>query len=354
MPNMERLTKCSILLFIYYDIATAKVYQYSFHKISSRHSLKDNGKGCLATVDVCIAIFLVIRYLIQWVMLVCLAPGLPWWTGPTPSRSSTAWAIGKLTSPNYPHVNVSTAFLFVFKMHIFIQKDNFAKIKEVFGKNLRKTRFSCHSNNFEIIIFARKCSRKQTLYKNCGNKMNAFSFLWGTVVNFSVIKLKEKSKKCKTCFFAFERDVANYFMDAQTEVHFTRVFFCFSYSVCEWQAGPGQHEEGDQRLGRGDQAVRYLHQLHLPGQSTKYLQYIQRVPQCMSPRRNWDSPIPSPASECAPPPGPKGGGRAHSPVAKGVGESQFRLEKKLSTLPTLLVRGNSLWTKYQTLNVGFS
>ena len=27
----------------------------------------------------------------------------------------------------------------------------------------------------------------------------------------------------------------------------------------------------------------------------------------MSPRRNWDSPTPSPASECAPPPGTKGG-----------------------------------------------
>jgi hypothetical protein len=55
----------------------------------------------------------------------------------------------------------------------------------------------------------------------------------------------------------------------------------------------------------------------------------------MSPRRNWDSPTPLAASECALPRGPKGGG-AHSPAAKGVGESQFRrLEKKLSTLPTL-------------------
>ncbi len=36
-----------------------------------------------------------------------------------------------------------------------------------------------------------------------------------------------------------------------------------------------------------------------------------------------------------PPPGPKGGG-AHSPLAKGVGESKlWRLEKKLSTLPIL-------------------
>ncbi len=50
----------------------------------------------------------------------------------------------------------------------------------------------------------------------------------------------------------------------------------------------------------------------------------------MSPRWNWDSPTPLPASECALPPGPKGGG-AHSPAAKGVGESQFqRLEKRLA------------------------
>jgi hypothetical protein len=57
----------------------------------------------------------------------------------------------------------------------------------------------------------------------------------------------------------------------------------------------------------------------------------------MSPRRNWDSPTPSLASECAAPhPGTKGG--AHSPMGEGLGESQFRrLEKKLSTLPTLWV-----------------
>ncbi len=51
----------------------------------------------------------------------------------------------------------------------------------------------------------------------------------------------------------------------------------------------------------------------------------------MSPRWNWDSPTPLAASECALPPVPKGGGGAHSPVAKGVGESQFqRLEKRLA------------------------
>jgi hypothetical protein len=55
----------------------------------------------------------------------------------------------------------------------------------------------------------------------------------------------------------------------------------------------------------------------------------------MSPRRNWDSPKPSLASGCGPPPDQRVGG-AHSPAAKGVGEFQFRrLEKKFRTLPTL-------------------
>ncbi len=55
----------------------------------------------------------------------------------------------------------------------------------------------------------------------------------------------------------------------------------------------------------------------------------------MSPRWNWDSPTPLAASDCAFPPGPKGGG-AHSPAAKGVGESQFPTTgETLSTLPTL-------------------
>ncbi len=38
----------------------------------------------------------------------------------------------------------------------------------------------------------------------------------------------------------------------------------------------------------------------------------------MSSRRNWDSPNPYPASECALPPGPKGG-RAHSLADEGGG-----------------------------------
>jgi hypothetical protein len=51
------------------------------------------------------------------------------------------------------------------------------------------------------------------------------------------------------------------------------------------------------------------------------------------------SPNPSLASECAPPPEPGGGGVGrHTRLrgGEGLGESQFRrLEKKLSTLPTL-------------------
>jgi hypothetical protein len=55
----------------------------------------------------------------------------------------------------------------------------------------------------------------------------------------------------------------------------------------------------------------------------------------MSPRWNWDSSTLSLASECAPPPRYQGGG-AYSPAGEGLGESHFRrLEKKLSTLPTL-------------------
>jgi hypothetical protein len=38
----------------------------------------------------------------------------------------------------------------------------------------------------------------------------------------------------------------------------------------------------------------------------------------MSPRRNWDSPNLYPPSECALPPGPKGG-RAHSLAGEGGG-----------------------------------
>jgi hypothetical protein len=44
--------------------------------------------------------------------------------------------------------------------------------------------------------------------------------------------------------------------------------------------------------------------------SKKNVYNIHREPQCKYPRRNWDPPKPSLASECAPPPGTKrGGGR---------------------------------------------
>ncbi len=59
--------------------------------------------------------------------------------------------------------------------------------------------------------------------------------------------------------------------------------------------------------------------------------------------------IGTPPSECALPPVPKGGG-AHSPAAKGVGESQFqRLEKRLALC---LLCGGTLYIRICTLWVG--
>jgi hypothetical protein len=49
---------------------------------------------------------------------------------------------------------------------------------------------------------------------------------------------------------------------------------------------------------------------------------VGRVISFFSSRRNWDSPNPSPAGECAPPLVP--GERAHSLAREGLGESQFR------------------------------
>ncbi len=46
------------------------------------------------------------------------------------------------------------------------------------------------------------------------------------------------------------------------------------------------------------------------------------------PSSDWDSPTPSPASECAPS-GTKGGG-AHSPAGEGVGEAQLRRLEKIA------------------------
>ncbi len=79
-------------------------------------------------------------------------------------------------------------------------------------------------------------------------------------------------------------------------------------------------------------------------QPTKYV-YLKSTTVYV-PRRNWDSPNPFLASECAPP--PRIGGRgAHSPAVEGVGESQFRrLEKKFSTLPTLCANLSMLKCAY--------
>jgi hypothetical protein len=49
-------------------------------------------------------------------------------------------------------------------------------------------------------------------------------------------------------------------------------------------------------------------------------------------------PTPSLASECAPPPGTKGGG-AHSPAGEGLFR---RLEKSLALMPTLWLHSNYL------------
>ena len=56
--------------------------------------------------------------------------------------------------------------------------------------------------------------------------------------------------------------------------------------------------------------------------------YIYRVPQCMSHRRNWDSPTPSLASECAPHSEPEGGQSRLR--LRGWGSPFRRLEKNLA------------------------
>jgi hypothetical protein len=82
----------------------------------------------------------------------------------------------------------------------------------------------------------------------------------------------------------------------------------------------------------GGMDLSFLHKVH----NTHY-----RVRQCMSPRRNRDSPIPLSRQRVCLPTCTKGGAR--SPAGEGLGESQFRrLEKKLSTLPTLWF---SLWPR---------
>jgi hypothetical protein len=66
---------------------------------------------------------------------------------------------------------------------------------------------------------------------------------------------------------------------------------------------------------------------------TKYI-YLEYHAQCMSPRRNWDSPTPSVAGECAPPPGTKAGWGHTQTAGERLGESQFRrLKNSLALCP---------------------
>ncbi len=90
--------------------------------------------------------------------------------------------------------------------------------------------------------------------------------------------------------------------------------------------------------GRQQEYLSYLpYQLkYRTVQNTKYL-YV-RVPQCMSPRQNIGVSQPLSRQRVCPCSQNRGGG-AHSPAGEGLGDSQFRrLEKKLSTLPTLWSR----------------
>ncbi len=63
----------------------------------------------------------------------------------------------------------------------------------------------------------------------------------------------------------------------------------------------------------------------------------------MSPRWNWDSPTPLAASECALPPGPKGGGHTRLRL-KGWGSpnSTPTTGETLSTLPTLCLSNTNI------------
>ncbi len=65
-------------------------------------------------------------------------------------------------------------------------------------------------------------------------------------------------------------------------------------------------------IGRTFGALELATQTEIRGLST-YVQYIPGVPQCLSPRLNWDPHIPSPASVVCSSLKPKGGGGAHSP-----------------------------------------
>ncbi len=62
--------------------------------------------------------------------------------------------------------------------------------------------------------------------------------------------------------------------------------------------------------------------------------YITRIPQCLSPRPNWDPPPPHLMKAIVSPPRTKG--ETHSPAGEG-GSTFGRLEKKLSPLSTYSV-----------------
>ena len=81
----------------------------------------------------------------------------------------------------------------------------------------------------------------------------------------------------------------------------------------------GYHYFGDVLLGDGNLVVSFNQAGH---KVCIYKEYHSVCP----PRRNWDSPTPSLASECAPPPETKGGG----PAGEGLGESPH-----LSPTPSL-------------------
>ncbi len=78
------------------------------------------------------------------------------------------------------------------------------------------------------------------------------------------------------------------------------------------------------------------------GRTKSQSTYIFRVPQCVFPRRNWDSPTPCLASELFPSPRTKGGGGT---LARGQGIGGVPIpttEEKLSTLPTLGTKSSKL------------
>jgi hypothetical protein len=74
--------------------------------------------------------------------------------------------------------------------------------------------------------------------------------------------------------------------------------------------------------------------------------YIPRLPQCMSTRRNWYSPTPSPASECALHPKPKGGG--HTRLWGSPNSEDWR--KSLALCPVSYILTNPSPTLQKTGN----